>query len=724
MVLSPAERQRRRRQKLRQDGIYTIYKAKNALYTRRHRERTKEGLKQLSPAQQNKLRDLKKQQATLRQRKYRQDKVTNMSSPITTPRVHVQAYSAKQSLHHAVNRVWCAFPRSPRKRASVMRKLSSGFCQPAVNDGRGRRVDSIHEELQAKVTHFYERDDISRVAPGKRDTVIVRDESGKQKLQKRHLTMTISEAYALFKEENTNAKIGRRKFADLRPPAVMLSSQTPANVCTCLYYQIMILALDGIHTVISSIPKYTSEFPATCVLSPESESCWFGECRHNACGFTHMYPVPENALMGKATKWMQWKEVNGHLAKCEVEGKVQDLYDYISSKAPKFLTHSFIKRKQAAKYETDKLEASANDSDVAVLQMDFAENYTCEAQDKVQAAHWNQTQVTLFTTVTWFRDAILSHVIVSDLLRHDKTSVSVFTDHILTCLPDGVKEVRVWTDGPASQFKNKFVMAAMKVLADQHNVQMMWNFSATSHGKGPVDGIGGTLKRMAAERVKNRQCIINNAYDFQKAVSGSSIEVTLISREEIQNPENERKLATIFAGAEPIKGIADFHFIQHAKQELITKRYGSEMTTVTDPNRIVDENDPTSATENAEESTVAGASSTAKPNEPADRFFHHPIIQDNWYGVYWEELDYWFVGRVLEVQGSKVKMEFIHQSSQEANSFKLANDVAIMATSQIFTPVQPPVPISSSRCNSLKLSDLDFKLVRDKYREFCKFTMQ
>ena len=281
MPLTQAERQRRRRQKLRQDGTYTDYKAKNVLYTKRHRERTKEGLKQLSPAQQKRLRDVKKEQAKLRQRKCRQNKAANATSPIPAGDIPVQWYSGKQSLHRAVNRVWSAFPNSPMKKASVMRKLSSDFCPPITNDERGKRVDSISEELQIKVTQFYERDDISRVAPGKRDTVTVRDEGGKKKLQKRHLTMTINEAYALFKEENADQKIGRSKFAELRPPAVLLSSQTPANVCTCLYHQNMFLALESIHRVIPS------NYPTVHLTS----------FRRNMCGFDQSHVCLENATM-------------------------------------------------------------------------------------------------------------------------------------------------------------------------------------------------------------------------------------------------------------------------------------------------------------------------------------------------------------------------------------------------------------------------------------------
>ena len=38
-------------------------------------------------------------------------------------------------------------------------------------------------------------------------------------------------------------------------------------------------------------------------------------------------------------------------------------------------------------------------------------------------------------------------------------------DEILSSKPEGVEEVIVWTDGLASQFKSKFVMAATKLLS-------------------------------------------------------------------------------------------------------------------------------------------------------------------------------------------------------------------------------------------------------------------
>ena len=141
--------------------------------------------------------------------------------------------------------------------------------------------------------------------------------------------------------------------------------------------------------------------------------------------------------------------------------------------------------------------------------MDFAENYTCTAQDEIQSAHWNQNQVTLFTTVTWMKGKVVSKVVVSDFMQHTKTAVVVFLDEILQNIPIETEDL------PASS-KIKFVMEAMRMLSERYGIQLSWNFSATSHGKGMDDGIGGCLKRIATEKVQTRQCIIMMPRSFLK----------------------------------------------------------------------------------------------------------------------------------------------------------------------------------------------------------------
>ena len=65
-----------------------------------------------------------------------------------------------------------------------------------------------------------------------------------------------------------------------------------------------------------------------------------------------------------------------------------------------FLQHFFIKQKQSDSYIKLKEQIETNEG-TAVLNIDFAENYSTFWQDKVQLAHWHKNQITVFIAALW-----------------------------------------------------------------------------------------------------------------------------------------------------------------------------------------------------------------------------------------------------------------------------------------------------------------------------------
>ena len=52
----------------------------------------------------------------------------------------------------------------------------------------------------------------------------------------------------------------------------------------------------------------------------------------------------------------------------------------------------------------------------------------------------------------------------------------------------------MWSDGCAAQFRSHFVF---KLLANYgRDLQLEWNYNQAHHGKGPLDGIGETIKNV------------------------------------------------------------------------------------------------------------------------------------------------------------------------------------------------------------------------------------
>ena len=146
-----------------------------------------------------------------RKRKSRQKKAELKSVVVASP-----PYKSASNLGKAVKRTEPALPKSPRKRATVVKKLSMKSNDTASPENKlGHTASDTSTVLLVK--DFYQRDDISRQAPGKRDTIVVRSNEKKQIMQKRHLSMNASEAYALFREEHPEEAVGKSKFAKLRP---------------------------------------------------------------------------------------------------------------------------------------------------------------------------------------------------------------------------------------------------------------------------------------------------------------------------------------------------------------------------------------------------------------------------------------------------------------------------------------------------------------------------
>ncbi|XP_065665666.1 uncharacterized protein LOC136087088 [Hydra vulgaris] len=392
------------------------------------------------------------------------------------------------------------------------------------------------------VLDFYQRDDISRQAPGKRDTIVVRLKNKKETVQKRHLYMNVNEAYAVFKSDYPEESVGKSKFASLRPPHVLLSSSMSRNVCCCKQHQNIILILEALHKFDSNFPLYSHEFPLSIVCDSEKDICYNNMCTKckDAAKFHNLFALNE-VDKNKCITWYQWEKVaegNGkeYIKKIEKKGRVDDLYRTFSKSLPSFLWHYFIKQKQSKTYRDHKIQLQSN-PDTAVLQVDFAENFSTLWQDEVQSAHWHKKQVTVFTAVFWYQNSCSSAVIVSDDLSHSKESILVFVHNLLSkYIESSVKILQVWTDRPSNQFKNRFIASAIPWLEEQHDLKLFWNFFAASHGKGPVDAIGGTVKRLATQKIIQRKFIITDAITFHEAVKNeTNFNVYFVSMEDVIN---------------------------------------------------------------------------------------------------------------------------------------------------------------------------------------------
>ena len=70
-----------------------------------------------------------------------------------------------------------------------------------------------------------------------------------------------------------------------------------------------------------------------------------------------------------------------------------------------------------------------------------------------------------------------------------------------------VRKLMVWSDRCASQFRSRFVLTLLSSYRPE--LLLEWNYNEAHHGKGPMDGIGGTITNAVFRQVKSRKVVIN-----------------------------------------------------------------------------------------------------------------------------------------------------------------------------------------------------------------------
>ena len=77
-----------------------------------------------------------------------------------------------------------------------------------------------------------------------------------------------------------------------------------------------------------------------------------------------------------------------------------------------------------------------------------------------------------------------------------------------------MNHIHFFSDGAESLFENKFTAQNLVHHQDEFGCSAGWSYFETGHGKGPVNGMGGTVKRKVLLDVYDGHSTIHNASSF------------------------------------------------------------------------------------------------------------------------------------------------------------------------------------------------------------------
>ena len=348
----------------------------------------------------------------------------------------------------------------------------------------------------AGIVHsFFERDDI-RIMLEKKDCVNAGGEV-------RHvLNDYLYCIFNIFKAEHPNVKVGRMKFHQLLSAHIKKSSCLKNRNCLCQAHENTGQYIRALRTHLPDLPDQPK-----VPVSPDT----FAD---------RTTPEDMEELLGKLqvqkVKLSQWEQVvcldqKKRTKLVEREYVAEDFKTKIRKSISLFRGH---KTRITTQYEElkDTLPGSH-----CIIQMDFVENYNCSAADKVQSAYWNPVSVTLHPVVVYFmKNRSLQHhsfCYISPWVSHNTTMITTIIKTILSrdikSLLDKqhIDTIHYLSDSPSSQYHNRFMFFLTLGHFQIFGLHARWDYFEAGHGKGPCDGIGGTVKRLPDMATKHGQNI-------------------------------------------------------------------------------------------------------------------------------------------------------------------------------------------------------------------------
>ena len=360
-------------------------------------------------------------------------------------------------------------------------------------------------------------------------------------------------------------------FTKLIPKNVLLLSNTPEETCKCQTHENLFLKLEAMGH------SYDNSFWGVVLCdTSESSNFWLSKC--DECREKKKF-IPKKRIDSLAI-YKQWKTIHvlanrkgskndedkeprfyQKLQIISEQVTVGEVYEDFQQPFEGVAAHVNLKQIQADAFQND-----INDVDTRILQIDDAMAYQCQQQSKVQSALWTRGSINLFTCAMYHKDQTKTFLICTDYKGKDKFSNGTFLEHLyeneLLNDGEGLNEV-IWSDGPTAEFKNKFTKQLIQNLSLKCNKPFTWKFSATSHGKGVVDTVGGKVKSTIQCKVMSQgknHLIVQDTESFASAAKKliSSTKIIHIGEPEIVTYKDRNP----FEGGIEVKGISKMHVME------------------------------------------------------------------------------------------------------------------------------------------------------------------
>ena len=495
------------------------------------------------------------------------------SQPINqtlTPQIP-SAFSTKQSKSRSLKKADDHLPQSPRKKAEIIQILASKYqIRIKLHENRGRPRKQLSQEKKDWLINFLGRSDMKFTNPGGKDNKYITKVNGERiYLPKQYLLWTLRDILDIVNGESSNFQTTfseKLTFSQLYDfikanKQFVFNNKIPHTSCLCETCENVVLLAKWLNKTLKEcqLPDNPHDLVERYSCSSDSKLCMFDQCEK--CSSGKLCEAPSSIATNSCSEsgsesdddeslvsFYRWETPEKHVKKLQINEPYDEAIARFKESIVALKSHIYSKRSQNKYYNNIK---DSLDYGELLVHIDFAESYQNTQQDEIQSAYFGNPTFSIFTACCYTKsldnDESLkkdSMVVISESREHNRAAA-------LTCLQKVImkaeevnaadfQKIYVWSDGCAAQFRSRFVF---RLLTENFfkKAELVWGYNEKSHGKGPIDGVGGTVKNIIFRKVKSGLVTINSPFEFYESVKNfvpSIHSIYLPDNEVIVEPKN------------------------------------------------------------------------------------------------------------------------------------------------------------------------------------------
>lgn len=380
------------------------------------------------------------------------------------------------------------------------------------------------QKVKDRVLDWFKDPENSSCLPGKKDVVVVKG----VKHQKYLLQDYLSILHRKFLQENPDITVSFSTFTAVRrqAPWIKLLGTRAKDTCLCSQHENMRLRLRAVRGV--GLPNDLDQCTSTMTIENAVQIL-----KENLTSPTVTYSV-----------WKPVKEYDAEKNKTYRNTREVQITTprntFIADFAEQLLVFRAHQDRAITQYRAVHLLKDTLPPGHITIQMDFAENWATGS--RVQSSYYGRAQLTVHPAVAHYKvEGKLQHhslVVISSERQHNAITIYAIMKKIISALhetlPIPINHVHYISDSPSSQYRNISIFSLISRHSHIFKVGASWIYMESGHGKGPCDGVGAVVKRVADDAFKAGHAI-QTAEDFVKwGNERTNIEHILLSKAEVE----------------------------------------------------------------------------------------------------------------------------------------------------------------------------------------------